>query len=96
MNEVGSVGMYVREIDVYSSSLHHPPLVNLPLSARVVSGELDAPGLCCAGRQSDHRIIRSLHMYKNGFVDGRRFRVASWEASCLRDVRLKAEGCATF
>jgi hypothetical protein len=67
MSEVGSVCMYVREIDVYSFSFALPSLaelVNLPLSARVVSSELYAPGVCCAGRRSDHRIVHSLHMYK--------------------------------
>ena len=31
VNEVGSVRMYVREIDVYSSSLHRPLSANLSI-----------------------------------------------------------------
>ncbi len=96
MRSIVYVCIYVREVDVYSSCLHpHPSLADLvnllPLSVRVVSGELYAPVLCCAGRQSDHRIIFSLHMYKKSLR-----RLQEIQRSLVGGIvveRCEVEGC---
>lgn len=83
VNEVGSVRMYVREIDVYSSSLHRPLSANLsicPFQRKLYSAS-------CMHQLYVAQVVSQIIVSfvacictRNGFVAGRRFSVA-WEAS---------------